>query len=380
MFTDATGYDWTFKELHAVARDNGIAFNPNLTGPLDIRNDKEGLARYFGLNQESKAKRNLQKINPLNQEQFLPMRAGREVGTTIEEHSRMINFMANLRKTGDVAHAASRTKQFLFDYANLTPFEKNTMRRLIPFYTFTRKNLELQAKTFMTSPGRISAQIKTTKAIGDILGGEELTEEESKLLPSWLKNSINLKTKTVDGKTQILTGFGTPLEQPFQQFGGSQIEGSLSPIIKIPLEKLTGYDFFRGKPISSVIDAKNFENAPEPVKQFIGYTKYEGVTSTGAKYVVQNALRPERMHSINSLPFVGRIMATLNSLTDEDVPGGLRTLQGITGIRMDDIDFERQKELKDLETIQALEKMLKDAGIRGQFTRGYNRKNTTILE
>jgi hypothetical protein len=73
-------------------------------------------------------------------------------------------------------------------------------------------------------------------------------------------------------------------------------------------------------------------------------------------------------------------MSTLSSLTDKDVDGGLRALQGITGLRAQDIDFARQQDLREQEMLDSLEKMLKDAGIRGQYKRGYTRTNTQILE
>ncbi len=372
MFEDSSGYKWTFASLRNAAQQHGIAFNPNITGSADVLYDRRAMEEMFGFVKPEGVDKLLKPIDKV----FEATR--KYAATPIEEHARMVNFMSNLRKTGDVTHAAMRTKQFLFDYSNLTDFEKKFMRRLIPFYSFTRFNLELQAKALMTSPGRVSAQITGIKGVGEILGGEELTPEEQKLLPPWMKNSIALKKTKQDGSTQIITGFGTPIEQPFQQFNQNSILGSLSPLVKYPLERLTGQNFFRGMPISEVTNADVFAQSyvPRPIKEFIGLHEYTGVTQDGRRYDVAVALRPERMHMITSLPAIPRVLSTLNAVTDQDTEAGLRALQGLTGVRTDDINFERMAEIQQEQMIKDLEKLLRDAGVRGQFTRGYTRTNT----
>ena len=52
----------------------------------------------------------------------------------------------------DFDQAAIHVKKHLFDYDNLSKFEKEFMRRGIPFYTWTRKNLALQLQTLSTKP------------------------------------------------------------------------------------------------------------------------------------------------------------------------------------------------------------------------------------
>lgn len=379
MFTDRIGHEWTYGELRSVIRDNNIAFNPNLTGAIDVRNDRDELAKMFGIG-ETKKQRLSKMTNPLNADKFAPTQFGRGLGRVIEEQSRLINFMTNLIDTGDVSHATARTKQFLFDYQyGLTKFEKDVMRRIIPFYSFTRFNLELQAKMLMSAPGKIATEIKAVQSLGSFLNGEPMTEEERKLLPPWMANQLNIKRRKEDGTYEIISGFGTPIEQPFQQFSKSGLLGSLSPLIKIPVEKLTGYDLFRGKMTSDVIDAKAFRDAPQPIKNLIGYIEYEGKRKDGTTYTAHVSLRPEAMHTILSTPY-SRFVSTYSSATDLDISKSMRTLQGLTGIRAYSYDEVLLQQRKEDEMIRAMEKLLKDAGIRGSFTRGYNRTNTTLIE
>ena len=373
VLTDKTGYTWTYGEIRKAIKDNNVAFTPNITGSTDV-GDKESLAKFFGLDQ-SKTKQNLQKINPFNAEQNKLIRGGREVGRAIEEQARLTNFIANLRNTGDVTHAATRAKQFLFDYGNLTSFEKNVLRRLIPFYSFTKFNLQLQAKTLLTAPGRISAEIKTINSIAEVMGGEQLTDKEKSLLPSWMANSISLKRGE-----EIISGFGTPIEQPFQQFQPNSLLGSISPLFRYPVEAMTGYQFFRGKPTSDVIDAKNFREAPQAIKDFIGYAEYQGTTKTGKKYNRSVSLRPGNMNFINNLPWAGRISTIMGTMTDQNISDQAKSLSLITGVQARSADFQQLE--KDQEELlrKQLEKILSDSGVRGSFVRSYTRSNTKTVE
>lgn len=373
MFTDKTGYTWTYGEIRKAIKDNNVAFTPNITGATDI-GDKESLAKFFGLDQ-TKVQRNIQKFNPLNAQQNAIIAGGRQVGTAIEEQARLVNFISNLRKTGDVTHAAQRAKQFLFDYRNLTGFEKNVLRRLLPFYSFTKFNLKLQVDTLLHAPGRIGAELKMINSIAEVMGGEQLTDKEKSLLPSWMANSISLKRGD-----EIISGFGTPIEQPFQQFQPNSLLGSISPLFRYPVEAMTGYQFFRGKPTSEVIDAKNFRIAPQAIKDFIGYTEYKGTTKDGKTYNRSISLRPGNMNFINNLPWAGRVSTIMGTMTDQKVSEQAKTLSLITGVNARSADFQQlEKDQEELLRTQ-LEKVLTDSGVRGSFVRSYTRTNTNAVE
>lgn len=373
VFTDKTGYTWTYGEIRKAVKDSNVAFTPNITGSTDV-GDKESLAKFFGLDQ-SKTKRSLQKLNPFNAEQNMFIKGGRETGRAIEEQARLTNFITNLKATGDVQHAAQRAKQFLFDYGNLTGFEKNVLRRVIPFYSFTKFNLQLQVNTLLHAPGRIASEIKTINGVGEIMGGSPLTDKEKSLLPSWMANSIALKRGE-----EIISGFGTPIEQPFQAFQPTQLLGSVSPLVRYPVEAMTGYQFFRGKPTSEVIDAKNYQDAPQGLKDFIGYSEYKGVTKAGKTYNRSVSLRPGNMNLINNLPWAGRIIPIMGTLGDQKISEQAKALSSITGITARSADFEALEAQQEEQLRQNLEKILSDSGVRGSFVRSYTRKNTTPIE
>ena len=380
IFTDKTGFIWRFEELRDVIKNNGVALNKNIIGAMDVTMDRDKmLSSVFGVG-KTKPGKVKESLSPFNLETNLATKLGRNVAYTIENQLRLTNFIANLNGTGDVMHAAGRSKLFQFDYGNLTKFEKDVMRRLIPFYTFTRKNLELQARILMSNPGRISHELTTIRGVGDILGGEQLTDEEKKLLPTWMANTIAFKRKGKDGKDEIISGFGTPIEQPFQVLQPTSLLGSVSPLFRYPVEAMTGYQFFRGKPTSEVTNAQNFDQATDAIKAFIGYGKYEGIAKDGTKYSISYSLRPGNMHLINNLPFIGRVTNVLGQMTNASVSEQLKLLQGITGVNVRAYNFD-QLQLSQEEKLEAsIEKIMKDAGVGGVFKRFYLKKNTQQVQ
>jgi len=381
IFKDRAGYDWTFGELRRVMKNNGIAFNKS-TGQFDLGDSDQLMRDVFDVTPEStigKAGKLAKKVLPVSVDNSYIFKGGRFVAEQIEDHAKILNFVNNLINTGDVSHAAERTGLFLFDYGNLTRFEKEWMKRIIPFFTWTRKNLQLQFETFAKSPGRINAEVQTVQNLGDLFDGEQLTEEQRKLLPEWLKSSITIKLKNQD---KIVSGFGTPIEGAFSMMNGNQLLGSISPLIKMPIEFTTGYQWFRGKPTSEVTDASDFQDFPDAVKAFIGYTHYQGTKKDGSTYDVHVATKPENMYVINSLP-VSRVIATIGDIKEVssgDLSVGLGILRGITGVRTSDFNEELLATQKENKLKEELLKMFQDVGIYGVKEIPYLKKNTKIIE
>jgi len=367
VFTDATGTEWSFGELRETMRRKNIAFTHGNIGPLDI-DPEERLGKLFP-EQESKTKRMLRKTVPLTQD-FKGFEIGRDVGTLIEEQARVLDFMANLKATGDPTLAAMRTKMFLFDYKNLTAFEKNVMRRLLPFYTFTRKNLEAQVRTLMTTPGRTALQVHGIQNLGDALSGAELTDEEKDALPDWIKSGAMILRKKNGESVEVIGSLGTPLEQPFSQFQPNILLGSVSPLLRVPVEQMSGYSFFQGKMLSDVTNAASYKSAPKAIKDFIGYTEVKG-KKNGKDFTFYVSLRPERMNLVNNLPPTSRVLSTIKQVTNEDVSGSIRAWQQITGIRPYSFDLEQEAAKRERELKTKLETLLNKAGVTATFKRTF---------
>lgn len=63
-----------------------------------------------------------------------PAEVGLKAGRQIENNARLAHFIDKVNKGWSFDEAALSVKKYLFDYSELTPFEVNVMRRLMPFY------------------------------------------------------------------------------------------------------------------------------------------------------------------------------------------------------------------------------------------------------
>lgn len=361
VIRDRFGDWWTFGELRQLIKNNRVAFGSEFLGFMDI--DIPLSETLEKLTKKSLAKRVAKKALPVSQE-FAPFKVGRKIGNLVEEQARLVNFLANLEKTGDPLLAAKRVKMFLFDYKNLTPFEKNVLRRLIPFYTWTRKNLELQVRSLLEVPGRIATETKFLRTLGEVISGNiHLTKREEELLPDWIKSGIGILAKKNGETLTILGSLQTPFEQPFQFLQANQLLGSISPIIKLPIELTTGYSWFYGKPLSEITNAAAFVHAPQAVKDFIGFRVLHWTDKEGKEHTWYIALNPERMYLLINLPPTSRVFSALKQVENVDLDKGYRLLQQLTGVRPYKFDLERIERQKEKEQERKLVDLLQKVGV-----------------
>lgn len=110
----------------------------------------------------------------------MPKGMGEVVARRLENRSRMINFIANMKRGGNIDEAVKHVEKFLFNYNDLTPWQKDYMRVLVPFFTWTQKNVDLQIKMMQENPAFYAnfvrlfyhtlpmvTQIEDKKAVGD---------------------------------------------------------------------------------------------------------------------------------------------------------------------------------------------------------------------
>ena len=123
------GKDYMASELIKIAKEEGVLgrgwFGREMAGTLQERLSRQvGVSDIAGLKGKEKAiaiaKGGIEKT--------------RVVGNAVEDNARLGLFLDGLNKGRSFDDAAMRTKKFLFDYGDLTDFEKKTMKKLLPFY------------------------------------------------------------------------------------------------------------------------------------------------------------------------------------------------------------------------------------------------------
>lgn len=132
-------------------------------------------------------------------------------------------------------------KFVLFDYADLTSFENNIMKTVFPFYTWAKKNLMFHLKNMMVNSKRYFRMYDLLQGWrnGLVESDEELSYMQN-YMPIWREN----------GKVMYIK-LTTPFMEMSNLLDGTDLVSMLNPIIKGPLEAITGFDFFTRKTINN---------------------------------------------------------------------------------------------------------------------------------
>jgi len=178
----------------------------------------------------------------------------RQAGMAIEDNARLAHYLDKTSKGFNAADAAASAKHVLFDYGDLSPFEKKYLRNnTFLFYTFARKNLPLQVETLIQQPGKQAL-------FSHLAGGTPTMQTTAKLYPDY--NQERLVIPTPGGQ---IAGTGLPIEEAFGPLAGPGVgvfnrlrrmatrQGSrLAPIPKAGIELLANKNLFFDRPIQNV--------------------------------------------------------------------------------------------------------------------------------
>lgn len=187
---------------------------------------------------------------------FTPVVAGRAMGDVIENANRSPLFVNYLKQGFTPEEAARRVLSSHYDYSRgaLTPFERTIMRRLIPFYSFTRQNVPNVMGQIATNPGGLAGL--TAKVSHDL-------RQQGGFLPAYLGDTMAVPLGEERGGMQrYLTRLDLPPDQAFDFFkgyGGDPLQsmgmgllGQLNPILKGPAEYFTNKQFFSGRELGDL--------------------------------------------------------------------------------------------------------------------------------
>ena len=160
-------------------------------------------------------------------------------------------------------------KYALMDPSNMSEFEQNVMKKLIPFYTFTKQNLMFQATNLGKNIVKYKKVMKAIEDSYDDLDKESYYDYQKSNMQIPILGAKDAEGNQLFLKANLpLSDLGEFLENPMQR-----IASSASPLIKTPFEMATGVDTFTGqetnyKTLSGItdklgIDSGNARNTAE---------------------------------------------------------------------------------------------------------------------
>lgn len=180
---------------------------------------------------------------------FAPMAAGEEISPIVEGFNRIAPFIQQLKKGVDPLEAATRVGRAQVNYASrfYTPFERDVLKRIFPFYSFSSRMPIWLVNELVKKPGGKLAQ--TVRAINGMRDPQAMT-------PDYVSETASIPLSTSeDGTDHYLTGAGLMFEDPLSFLGGGMRGGLLevasrtNPMIKAPAEWATGQSFFQKGPM-----------------------------------------------------------------------------------------------------------------------------------
>jgi len=241
--------------------------------------------------------------------------------------------------------AASRMMRALVDYSSLTPLERKTIRRIVPWWAFNSRIGAYAVRSLMTNPGGRYAQ--TIRAINDL----QATTEES-YIPTALRQRFAIRVpefadaaggpKTyltdidlpgIDVLNMVRLGYQPDVLGSLLQTGQNtmgELAQQANPLIRSVAELATGQDFFSKRPI---------EQAVTPYD-----TIYRSVT--GDRYARINPLvRAALSNAVSTVPLGPRSVSLAANLVDARVPSipfrvTKALVNNLTGVKFQNVDAE----------------------------------------
>ena len=238
-----------------------------------------------------------------------------EAGKMVENNARLALFIdgiaKGIRKAGgkgpiDAAkildESAINVRKSLFDYSDLSNVEKEAMKRLMPFYTWTRKNLPAQLRAIAEHPDRANK-------LNILVAGlqRDVKRVNSNDVDQWVKEQfpIFLNAKDSEDTHTFITAMSylptAELERIFRSPKDMlHIFGQMgTPLLKVPFEILANYDTFRDKPID-VLEYESNRKFGEGV-----FKSAPGLT--GSADFLGMKVTPKQKHLLQSIVLLGEI-------------------------------------------------------------------------
>lgn len=176
-------------------------------------------------------------------------------GADIESTGRINLFFSALNDGKSPQEAAEMVDKFLFDYSDLTQAEKNIMKRIIPFYSFMRKNIPLMLEQMLEQPNTFNNLNKAFTEIEKMNPDYVPENNRSEYRQDYIQFPFAINGKQygiadqlpytqLDRVFSLKSTDNVPVSLP------RQLMGQTSPILKLPFELITGESAYSGMPLS----------------------------------------------------------------------------------------------------------------------------------
>ena len=157
-----------------------------------------------------------------------------------ESHPMVKELSDKVRKMKEVAGRemefsaiADHVKKYLYDYTEVTEFERKVAGRALPFYKWLRKNTPRQIESLVTRPAKFARLADFQR---DLWPETEKTPAEKAVMPGWMEKGGARKTNMVDSDgNPVFYKVDLPVEDLHNMMGLETYMGAMNPIVAIGL-------------------------------------------------------------------------------------------------------------------------------------------------
>lgn len=338
------GQDWTAKEINTMMKDLGV-IDPSGAAYVQFTGDGP---KPTGLLAKARAKRG-----------------------SVDNLTRSQLFINSLAQGMTPQDAAQVVKDFLFDYGELSNFDKDFMRRVMPFYVFPRKAIESYGRAVVKTPGRVVNLAKPFRG----------REDENNAMTTWEGEGFKLRLDRNGKDLTMLNGVDLPVRTMDMLWAGSPSKtmnrwlSMASPSIKVPYEFLSGQDPFRGQPLGrqqTYALGPLLEQMPKPLQRWAGYQK-ETDKAGRPKYTI----RMDRVQVLAEAALISRIFSMSERNAREqmrDPDNAARMLDFLTGLRLKSLNLDEEQKRKQEMWQKIAEEEAVKQGDKREFRKVYTPK------
>jgi len=176
-----------------------------------------------------------------------------------DHYVRLAHYIDALKKSNKSfeaaqADAASIVRKWHPDGMDLTKFERNAMRRMFPFYSWTRKAFPLIVESFVATPGKIMAYPKAQYLLQNAMGIETGPMSDpfpyDQLFPDWIREKGIGPVMGGPGDYTVINPSNPTMDVMAQlQNPGKSVLGMINPAARIPFELGSGTEVQTGAPL-----------------------------------------------------------------------------------------------------------------------------------
>ena len=232
------------------------------------------------------------KYDPTDTKNFVGYKIGTNIGSQIENSDRFLHFVAQLKRGLSPEDAAASVQKFMFDYSDLTMFEQRVMKRLIPYYTWLRKNAPLQLEMMLEYPERYNMIGKIAHSTEHMTPEDERVED--RYLNDFAKDWVQLPFNVTNEKGRVEPILFNPnlpfmdiaripdITQPINSL--QNLFTQTNPLIKVPIEQMLNRNVFFERPIVDEGESQ-LKRVDHVLSQFAPYSAGKDlVTKRGADW------------------------------------------------------------------------------------------------